>query len=61
MDLESLIDKLQMLQNRLGSVVADVKFGDADHDVLLDDLGWLSVRNMIKLDMGVFIHKTVNG
>ena len=55
------MDKLQMLHNGAARVVADVKFEDADHDALLNDLGWLSIRNVIKLDMGVFVYKTVEG
>ena len=39
----------------------NVKYEDANHDVLLINLGWLNIRNMIKLDLGVFMYKTING
>ena len=42
---ETLKDKLQTLQN---------------HSKLLTDIGWLNVRTLIKLDMGVFAYKELN-
>ena len=41
-----------MLQNRAARAVVDVNFEDADNDVLLSNLGWFSIQNMINLDMG---------
>ena len=32
-----------------------------NHNRLLKEFGWLSVRNLIKLDMGVFMYKRQNG
>ena len=53
-------DKLQALQNKAARTIAKVKFNDADHPRLLRDLGWLDVRNLIELDMGIFMYKCQN-
>ena len=37
-----------------------VRYKEADHNILLANFGWLSVRNLIKLDMGIFIYKELN-
>ena len=44
---------MQALQNKAARTIAKVKFTDADHPRLLRDLGWLDVRNLLELDMGV--------
>ena len=35
-------------------------YDEANHSKLLTDFGWLSVRNLIKLDMGIFAYKELN-
>ena len=40
--------------------IAKVKFSDAEHSRLLRDLGWLHVRNLLELDMGIFMYKYQN-
>ena len=57
---ETLKDKLQALQNRAARSIAKVKYEDADHLQLLLKFGWLSVRNFISCEMGVFMYKTLN-
>ena len=37
-----------------------MRYEEADHNTLLANFGWLSVRNLIKLDMGIFIYKELN-
>ena len=54
-------DKLQTLQNKAARSIAKVKYEDADHHKLLGQFGWLSVRNLIRLDMGIFMYKCQNG
>ena len=54
---ESLKDRLQTLQNKAARTIARVRYEEADHNILLANFGWLSVRNLIKLDMGIFIYK----
>ena len=58
---ETLKDKLQALQNKAARSIAKAKYEDADHHKLLGQFGWLSVRNLIKLDMGIFMYKCQNG
>ena len=58
---ETLKDKLQALQNKAARSIAKVKYEDADHHKLLGQFGWLSVQNVIKLDMGIFMCKCQNG
>ena len=57
---ESLKDRLQTLQNKAARTIARVRYEEADHNTLLANFGWLSVRNLIKLDMGIFIYKELN-
>ena len=40
--------------------IAKVKYENADHHKVLGQFGWLSVLNLIKLDMGIFIYKCQN-
>ena len=58
---ETLKDKLQVLQYKAARSIAKVKYEDADHHKLLGQFGWLSVRNLIRLDMGIFMYKCQNG
>ena len=57
---ETQKDKLQALQNKAARTIAKVKFHDADHTRLLQDLGWLNVRSLLELDMGIFMYKCQN-
>ena len=55
---ETLLDRLQSLQNRATIVIANVSYEAADHYDLHCDYGWLNVHNLILLDPGVFMYKT---
>ena len=57
---ETQKDKLQALQNKAARTIAKVNFNDADHPRLLRDLDWLDVRNLLELDMGIFMYKCQN-
>ena len=57
---EALRDKLQTLQNKAARAIAKVRYDEANHGKLLTDFGWLSVRNLIKLDMGIYAYKELN-
>ena len=57
---ETLRDKLQTLQNKAARNIAKVRYDEANHRKLLTDFGWLSVRNLIKLDLGIFAYKELN-
>ena len=57
---EILKDRLQTLQNKVARTIARVRYEEADHNIFLDNFDWLSVRNLIKLDMGIFIYKEFN-
>ena len=57
---ETLRDKLQTLQNKAARAIAKVPYDEANHGKLSTDFGWLSVRNLIKLDMGIFAYKELN-
>ena len=54
-----LIDKLQNLQNRIAEIVTDTSYDEADHPVLLRELGWLSIRKLATLDLGIFMNKGI--
>ena len=54
------IDRLQILQNKAARVITKVKYEDADHLRLICQLGWLTVRGLIKLDWGIFMYKSQN-
>ena len=54
---ETLRDKLQILQNKAAQTIAKVHYDEANHSKFLTDFCWLSVRNLIKLDMGIFAYK----
>ena len=59
---ETLKDKLQTLQNRAARVICNRRFEDVDdHQELLNYLGWLNVRQLFSLDLGVFVFKAING
>ena len=53
-------DKLQTLQNKAARPIDKVRYDEANQSKLLTDFGWLSVRNLIKLDMGVFANRELN-
>ena len=40
--------------------VTKVRYDEANHSKLFTGFGWLSVRNLIKLDMGIFAYKELN-
>ena len=58
---ETLLDRLQTLQNRAARVTANVSYEVADHISLLCDYGWLNVHSLILLDLGIFMYKTQKG
>ena len=59
---ETLKDKLQTQQNRAARVICNRRFEDVDdHQELLNQLGWLNVRQLCSLDLGVFVYKAING
>ena len=49
------------MQNRAARVIANVSHEAADHNSLLCDYGWLNVRNLTLLDLGVFMYETQKG
>ena len=58
---ETLLDRLQTLQNRAARVIANVSYEAADHNGLLCDYGWLNVHNLILLDLDLFMYKVQKG
>ena len=54
---ETLKDRLQVFQNKAARTVAKVKHENADHLRLICQLGWLTVQNLIRLDLGIFMYK----
>ena len=44
---QQLISKLQTLQNRPAGVFTGIKYGEADHYLLLASLGWMIVRQLV--------------
>ena len=59
---ETLKDKLQTLQNRATGIICNRRFEDVgDHQEILNQLGWLNVRQLYSLDLGIFVFKATNG
>ena len=58
---ETLKDKLQALQNKACRSIAKVKYEGADHHKRLEQFGWLSLQNLIKLFTRIFMYKCQNG
>ena len=56
-----LLNKLQTLQNKAARIVAGKSYKEADHTKLLQELGWLNVRKLICLDLGISMFKINNG
>ena len=54
------LTQLTWFTNKAARTIAKVKFNDAEHSRLLQDLGWLNVRNFLKFDMGIFMYKCQN-
>ena len=57
---EILKDKLQTLHNRGARIITRTPYDVAYHFPLLKHLKWLNVRNIIKLDMSIFMYKAMN-
>ena len=58
---KNLIDKLQCLQNRVCRIITGTGYENADHPSLLKELGLLSIRQLINLDLGVRMFKVKEG
>ena len=41
---DNLINKVQLLQNRVTRIITDTSYDSADHPLLLTELGWLNIR-----------------
>ena len=52
-----VLDKLQTLQNNAFRIVAGKSYKEADHTKRLQELGWLNVRKLICLDLGISMFK----
>ena len=50
-------DKFQTLQNKAARTIAKLQYDEANHDELLTEFGWFSVRNLISLDTAIFVYK----
>ena len=57
---ETLKNKLQRLQDRAARVVTRTKYGSIEPDVLLQELGWLNVQQLIDLDTAAMVHKAIH-
>ena len=57
----TLLHRLQTLQNRAVRVITDINFENADHELLLKRLNFLSVEQIIQSDNLCVIYKMVNG
>ena len=57
---ETLLDKLQVLQNKAARVIKESKFENTNHPVLLKELRWLSVRQLIFIDTAILMYRVAN-
>ena len=58
---KTLLEKLQILQNKAARTIASLRYEDANHWQIILQYGWLSVEHLIYYDLGVFMYKTING
>ena len=58
---DNLINKLQLLQSRVVRIITDTNYDSADHPLLLTELGWLDIRQLILFDLGIFMFKNNKG
>ena len=58
---DNLIDKLRLLQNRVARIVTDTSYDSAGHLLLLTELEWLDIRQLIMFDLGIFMLKINRG
>ena len=57
---ETLLDKLQVLQNKVARVIKGSKFLQTNHPVLLKELCWLNVRQLIFTDTAILMYRVAN-
>ena len=57
---ETLLDKLQVLQNKAARVIKGSKFENTNHPVLLKELCWLNVRQLIFIDTAILMYRVAN-
>ena len=57
----TLLEKLQILQNKAAKTIPSLRYEDASHCQIISQYGWLSVEHLIYYDLGVFMYKTMNG
>ena len=58
---QTLLDRLQSMQNRAARIITGISYEDADHPSILYPLGWLSIRHLIVLDLAVAMFKVARG
>ena len=57
---ETLLDKLQVLQNKVARVIKGSKFESTNHPVLLKQLRLLNVRQLIIIGTAILTYKVAN-
>ena len=57
---ETLLDKLQVLQNKAARVIKGSRFENTNHPVLLKGLCWLNVRQLISIDIAILMYRVAN-
>ena len=58
---QTLLKRLQALQNRAARVVNGVSFDEAEQNSLLKSLGWLNIRQLIYYDSALLMFKVSRG
>ena len=57
---EILLDKPQVLLNKAARVIKGSKFENTNHPVLLKELRWLNVRQLIFIDTAILMYRVAN-
>ena len=57
---ETLLDKLQVLQNKVARVIKGSKFEYTNHPFLLKELCWLNVRQLIFIGTVILMYRVAN-
>ena len=57
---ETLLDKLQKLQNRAARIVTSSSY-DASSLPLIENLGWLTIKEMIEVETATTVYESLHG
>ena len=57
----TLIEKVQRLQNKAAIIISGTSFEETNHDYLLRELNWMNAKQLISHDLAVAMFEIRNG